>query len=193
MEADLQAAVQEKAGPAPDFNRWSPDFLADYIYQQHHTYYYDNGPIIADLLEKVQERHGARYPQLDSLGQLYAQLQAELAAHFIKEERVLFPYIHALVKARRTGDAEALAGYPAIEDPVHLMEAEHEAAGALLAEMNALTQGYTPPAGACNSHQYLYEKLKALETDLHQHVHLENNILFPKALRLEKDARAVRT
>jgi regulator of cell morphogenesis and NO signaling len=188
VEAALRdTATQPATGPALDFNRWAPDFLADYIYNQHHVYYYEEGPVIADLLQKVVAHHGAHFPELYKVADLYSQLQQELKTHFLKEERVLFPFIKALVQAKRSGDFSELAAYPDINEPVRLMEADHEAAGELLAELRAVTNGFTAPAGSCNSFQLLYKKLHDLEADLHQHIHLENNLLFPKALVLEKE------
>jgi regulator of cell morphogenesis and NO signaling len=188
VEAELaNSSNLQSTAPAFDFNRWAPDFLADYIYNQHHQYYYQEGPVIADLLEKVASRHGGHQPELFQIANLYAQLQQELKAHFLKEERVLFPFIKALVKAKSSGDTAELAAYPDINEPVQLMEAEHEAAGEILAQLRAAANGFTLPAGACNSFGLLYKKLQDLEADLHQHIHLENNLLFPKALALEKE------
>lgn len=190
VEAELNnSSNQATSAPAFDFNRWAPDFLVDYIYNQHHQYYYQEAPVIADLLQKVVARHGDHFPELYQLAGLYLQLQQELQGHFFKEERVLFPFIKALVKAQKERDFSALADYPAINEPVQMMEAEHEAAGEILAEIQAVTNNFAPPAGACNSFQLLYKKLRDLDTDLHQHIHLENNILFPKALALEKELR----
>ncbi|MEI6946765.1 iron-sulfur cluster repair di-iron protein [Paraflavisolibacter sp. H34] len=189
VQAALDSAVQAAATPTFDFNRWSADFLADYIYNQHHEYYYEHGPVIADLCDKVTGRHGNHFPQLYELSNLYRQLQQELDVHFQKEEKVLFPFIKALVAAHKTGDGSGLLAYPSVQGPVHAMEADHDDAGEVLAQIKALTDNYTPPAGSCNSFRFLYKKLQDLEEDLHLHIHLENNILFPKALALEADLR----
>jgi regulator of cell morphogenesis and NO signaling len=121
---------------------------------------------------------------------IYRTLQDELKEHFLKEERILFPFIKALVKAKRTGDRNDLQALPSITQPVRMMELDHDAAGELLSQLRYLTNDYTPPQGACNSVQLLFYKLSHLEADLHQHIHLENNILFPKALKLEKEVCA---
>jgi regulator of cell morphogenesis and NO signaling len=118
---------------------------------------------------------------------LFRLLEEELAGHFMKEEKVLFPFIQELAQAKRTGDISYLKDLPSVKDPVRMMEADHDNAGEILAQLRQLTNDYTPPAGSCNSFGLLYKKLEALESDLHQHVHLENNILFPKALALEKE------
>lgn len=194
VEEELNAPEQgSEAKDQNQYHRWQPDFLADYIYNQHHVYYYDEGPVIADLLEKVVARHGADYPFLNKLKELYGELQCELKAHFMKEEKVLFPFIKALTEAKRSGDASVLQRYPDIREPMQMMEMEHEVAGDLLKRIREAAQDYSLPAGACNSFTLLYQKLEALEADLHQHIHLENNLLFPKSLELEKKVRTQAT
>ena len=172
-----------------NYDRWSPDFLADYIYNKHHQYYYDEAPVINELLTKVANHHGERFPELMEVYRLYTGLSQELNEHFAKEEKVLFPFIKALVLSKQTGNTEDLKNQFSLSVPIQMMENDHEAAGELLAELRTVTSQYTAPAGACNSFQFLYQKLKELEEDLHQHIHLENNILFPKALALEKELR----
>lgn len=189
VEAELENPVQATSA-ANDYNRWEPDFLADYIYNQHHLYYYNELPVLKGLITKVTQHHGGHHPQLKYMYSLFGQLVQELDTHFMKEEKIVFPFIKALVIAKRTGDFDALNSQPSITDPIRIMEVDHDNAGEILAQMNKLSNDYTPPADACNSFQFLYKKLKDLEEDLHQHIHLENNILFPKALRLEKELRA---
>ena len=172
-----------------NYDRWSPDFLADYIYNKHHQYYYDEGPVINELLTKVANHHGERFPELMEVYRLYTSLSQELNEHFAKEEKVLFPFIKALVLSKQSGNTQDLQNQFSLSAPIQMMENDHEAAGELLAELRTVTSQYTAPAGACNSFQFLYQKLKELEEDLHQHIHLENNILFPKALALEKGLR----
>jgi regulator of cell morphogenesis and NO signaling len=181
--------VNESSKTTENYDRWSPDFLADYIYNKHHQYYYDEAPIIGELLAKVVDHHGERYPELQELYHLYFTLSQELNMHFAKEEEVLFPFIKALVRAKQTGNIEELTDEFSLEAPIQMMESDHEAAGEILAGLTEVTHGYTAPPGACNSFRFLYQKLKELDEDLHQHIHLENNILFPKALALEKALR----
>ncbi len=187
VEAALNQQDNRPAGPVLDFIQWDADFLADYIYNQHHKYYYSEGSVIADLLKKVYSRHGQSHPQLAQLYDLYHNLAAELSGHFMKEEKVLFPFIKALVVAQKNGDRTSLHQQPSLTEPIHMMEADHESAGDILAQIRKVIHQYTPPQNSCNSFKLLYQKLEDLEADLHQHVHLENNVLFPKALALEKD------
>ena len=188
LKAELDSVVQ-KAAVSENYDRWNPDFLADYIFNKHHQYYYDEAPIIGELLDKVVNHHGDHFPELHEVYRFYLELVQELNVHFAKEEKVLFPFIKALVRAKQNGNAEELEGRFSLEAPIQMMESDHDAAGEILTQLSEVTNAYTAPAGACNSFRFLYQKLKELDEDLHQHIHLENNILFPKALRLEKELR----
>jgi len=188
VEAELEKPAQPAAS-TNDYNRWQPDFLADYIYNQHHLYYYNELPVISALITKVTQHHGSNHPELGYLYQVFAKLVEELGTHFMREEEVVFPFIKALVQAKRSGNLEALNSQPSLTQPIQIMEEDHEAAGEILELMRRISNNYTAPADACNSYQFLYKKLKELDEDLHQHIHLENNILFPKALRLDKELR----
>jgi regulator of cell morphogenesis and NO signaling len=181
--------VKHTQQAAENFDRWSPDFLADYIFNKHHQYYYDEGPIIAGLLEKVTDHHGDRYPELREAYHLFSTLAQELSSHFAKEEKVVFPFVKALVRAKQTGNVDELKNQFSLAEPIRMMESEHEGAGEILVQLSDTTNNYTAPEGACNSFRFLYSKLKELQDDLHQHIHLENNVLFPKALALEKELR----
>jgi len=192
VEAELENPVQPVSS-ANDYNRWEPDFLADYIYNQHHLYYYNELPVLKGLIIKVAQHHGDNHPELKYLYSLFGQLVHELDTHFMKEEKIVFPFIKALVLAKRTGNFEPLNSQASLTEPIKIMEIEHEAAGDILAGMSKLSNNYAPPADACNSYQFLYKKLKDLDEDLHQHIHLENNILFPKALKLDKELRESKT
>src|SRR5829696_6925064 len=188
LEADLEK-LSVSVKPINDFNRWQPDFLAGYIYNQHHLFYYEEEPVITDLMAKVAERHSDHFPELQKLSSFYSQLVQELNTHFMREEKVLFPFIKALVEAKITGNPNLLSEQSSLIEPIRMMESDHEAAGDILKEMQKITNNYTAPANACNSFRFLYHKLAALEADLHVHIHLENNILFPKALAIEKSLR----
>jgi regulator of cell morphogenesis and NO signaling len=190
VEEELENVKQSQPS-SENFDRWNIEFLADYIYNKHHQYYYDEAPVIKDLLTKVVDRHGAHFPELNQVQRLFLDLSQELNSHFQKEESIVFPFIKALVEAKKTGKTEELQNRFSLSQPIQMMESEHEEAGEILTEINELTNNYTSPSGACNSFQFLYAKLKDLEDDLHQHIHLENNILFPKALKLEKELRSI--
>lgn len=188
LEAELER-VTVGTPVSENYDRWSPDFLADYIYNKHHEYYYEQGPVIGELLTKVSDHHADRHTELVEVSRLFLVLARELNAHFAKEEKIVFPFIKALVRAKQTGNKEELRNQFLLSQPIQMMEQDHEEAGAILAKLSEATNSYSPPPGVCNSFQFLYRKLKELQDDLHQHIHLENNILFPKALALEKELR----
>ncbi len=184
-QALLEATLTERKATF-DFSRWGLDFLSDYIYNEHHRYWYDEEPVITELVNKVADHHGTNHPELTVIKDLYSTLRQELNAHFIKEERVLFPHIKDLVRAKHQDVYPINSALPNIDEPLQMMEADHEAAGDLLKQIRKAANNFTLPADACNSFGLMYHKLKGLEEDLHQHIHLENNILFPKAALLHK-------
>lgn len=165
-------------GTQHDFSAWDPGFLADYIYHIHHKYIREQGPIIEQLADKVAVRHGAEHNELITLAEELHDLMEDLYQHLKKEEEKLFPFIKQSDKGGYTERQ--------IEEIIQAMEHEHESAGEELRRFRALTKDYTLPADACNSYTYLYEKIKEFETDLFQHIHLENNILFPKTIEIAK-------
>jgi regulator of cell morphogenesis and NO signaling len=165
---------------------WKPDFLIDYIINKHHRYVEKMLPIIFMHSQKVAEKHGANHPETDSIAELFAGIKDELEVHMQKEERMLFPYIKRILELGESGEEVPFPPFGTIENPVRVMELEHETAGKLMAEINSLSSGFTPPGDACTTYKVLYQELKEFESDLHVHIHLENNILFPKAIELEK-------
>lgn len=180
IEQELQQTGREKnAHPIP-YDDWSPAFLADYIVNTHHRYIKKTLPDIRTYADKVLRVHGARHPELQTVRELVEKIHAELIPHLEIEETVLFPQI----KSRAASvDACTLAASPAggaTPDPIHLLETDHQAVGQYLSTLRTLTNDYTPPADACASYNLLYRMLEEFEEDLHLHVHLENNILFPK-------------
>ena len=187
-EQQLESALAESAQlPATqrslNFASWEPGFLADYIVNVHHNYVRENGPVIAGLASKVANRHGDRHPELFALSEQLQLLLADLYQHLVKEENVLFPAIKKLASAQ--SDPQ-IADNISIASVVALMEQEHESAGDDLRSLRTITNQYQLPDGACNSYTYLFEKLREFEGDLFNHIHLENNILFPKALQLQQ-------
>ena len=175
-----QVAAQIEAQP-PESQAWPTDNmagLATYIENVHHSYVRNEIPRITALLDKVCAKHSDLHPELLPIQEKFADLAAELTQHMMKEERVLFPYLKALASG---GQAQSCFG--AVQNPIRVMMAEHENAGDLLVQIRTLTNNYQLPDGACKSYQVLYDALHGFERDLHQHVHLENNILFPQAMK----------
>jgi regulator of cell morphogenesis and NO signaling len=155
-----------------------PPALADHIVITHHRYLWEELPRLTALAAKVAAVHGEGHPELAEVGDLVAAIRAELEPHLLKEERVLFPAIAALV----AGQHEFPFG--SIGNPIGVMMAEHDRAGELLARLRATTAGYAVPSDGCASYRSLYERLEALEHDTHVHVHKENHVLFPAVLRI---------
>ncbi len=143
---------------------------------------------MAVLAQKVVNRHGDTQAHLPAMQKALAQLDDELIHHLGKEEHVLFPYIAKLEAAVASGSATPDACFGAVANPIAMMTSEHDAAGAWLAEIRRLSDNFTTPIGACPTYHAYYDGLQEFEQDLHQHIHLENNILFPRAISLESSA-----
>ena len=168
-----------------DFKNARLTDLIAHILSRHHGYVKQEIPRLKQLLVKVVAVHCTGHPELAAVQRTFISLANELTAHMLKEEMVLFPYIEKLEQATGAGKPAPLAPFGSVSNPVHMMELEHESAGKALEEIRALTSAYTPPGSACFSYKTLYSALKEFEADLHEHVHLENNILFPRAIALE--------
>ena len=172
-----------------DYESWEPDFLIDYIINIHHSYVKKYIPLISAHSEKVKNAHSANHPEVIKIAELFETVKSDLESHLLKEERMLFPYIKNLAVINRgTGNFEA-APFGTVQNPIRVMEMEHEAAGNMFYEIRKLSNNYQPPEDACITFKTLYEELKDFESDLHKHIHLENNILHPKAIAMEKELR----
>jgi len=191
IEQELQQADKAVANHALPFNEWSLDFLADYIVNTHHAYVKKNLPEIRGYAAKVAQVHGNRHPELLSVHQQVEAINAEFTSHMMKEEQILFPLIKELVKAKNNGGALKSSDIASVTGPINVMEMEHESAGKIMETIRILTNNYTLPEDACASYSLLFRLLAGFEEDLHTHVHLENNILFPKASALEKELAKV--
>lgn len=188
VEQELQQADKNIATARPlPYNEWNLDFLADYIVNTHHSYVRKNLPDIKNYAEKVKNVHGQLHPELIAVNELVSNIYSELTAHLAKEEKILFPYIKQLVAVKNNTASVEASPFGTINRPVNMMEMEHESVGAMLDEIRQLTNNYALPEDACASYSLLYRMLPEMESDLHLHIHLENNILFPKAIELEKE------
>jgi len=168
-----------------DYNSDNLSTLVDSIINSHHNYIKENIPLIDDLVDKVESVHGQNHPELSQIQYLWRGISTELTEHMVKEELALFPYILNIETSILTGQKLQKPAFESILNPIKMMEGEHEFAGTGLARIAELTNNYTPPADACTSFMALYQLLEEFQDDLHIHVHLENNILFPKALQFE--------
>ncbi|MBP7864525.1 MAG: iron-sulfur cluster repair di-iron protein [Acidobacteria bacterium] len=192
----LEAAVAQaplESGEEKDWKASSLTTLADHIEAVHHAYLRQALPRLTDLLGKVRRAHEARHgAMLARLEETFTRLRNELGTHLMKEERVLFPLIRDLERFARGEIAEFHAHCGSVRNPIRQMEHEHVEAGEALATMRELTVDYGPPPDGCPTFRALYDELLRLETDLHRHIHLENNVLFPGAVALEQQGPAPR-
>jgi regulator of cell morphogenesis and NO signaling len=183
---DLQSALAPAAAQ-PNWANASLKSLVEHIQRQYHAPLRAELPRLSAMLDKVVSRHGEQMPEtLLTLQRTFARLQRELLEHMAKEDRVLFPFVIALEAGGQPFVADA---EDRVKGPIAMMEADHEEAGAALEFIRETTGGYAPPEWACPTFRGLYYGLAQLETDMHVHVHLENNILFPRALQLAKGQR----
>ena len=170
-----------------DYDKWDLDFLMIYIENIHHTYVRESLPLISQYANKVAKVHGHHYPEVIKINKIFHEVANELLAHLQKEEQILFPFIGQLIDAKKGNAGLNKPAFGSVNNPIKMMEHEHDNAGNFLKEIADLTNNFSPPKGACNTFKALYAKLEEFEQDLHKHVHLENNILHKKAILLEKE------
>jgi regulator of cell morphogenesis and NO signaling len=170
-----------------DFDNWELDALIDHIVNTHHNYVKESVQILSQYANKVAKVHGQHYNFLLEVNTLFHEVADELISHMQKEEQILFPYIKKIVLSERNNNTQTPAPFGSVSNPISMMEHEHESAGEILRKIDTLTNHYTTPDDACNTFKALYSKLEEFEQDLHQHIHLENNILFPKAIIIENN------
>lgn len=183
--SDLMQLSQSRNCDANRYNTLPLDALIDHIVAVHHGYVGRMLPTIFAHTQKVASVHGGRHPEVIEIAARFATVATELQSHMMKEENILFPYIKALVAAEANGDAAPSPPFGSARNPIRMMEQEHQSAGNELYEIRSLSASYTPPEDACTTYRVTYQELQEFESDLHRHVHLENNILFPKAIALE--------
>jgi regulator of cell morphogenesis and NO signaling len=185
----VQLALEFAAGrptlPLPEWSRASLELLCAHIVVKHHAYARRELPRLLELSANVLARHGDVHPELAAIHATLSQLETEIIEHLAKEESVLFPYIVSLERSLTSPDEDPVSCYGFLPEPVAILSHDHEDAGRLLAQIRQLSHTFTPPLGVCLSYRIFYTGLQELEHDLRQHMHLENNILFPRAVKLE--------
>ena len=182
---ELEEIVNRKSEDI-DFNSWPLDLLADYVEKTHHRYVEEKSAMLIPYLNKLCKVHGERHPELFEINELFIGSAQDLAAHMKKEELILFPFIKQMVEAKKNGEALPAPHFGTVENPVAMMKHEHEAEGERFVKIAELTNNYEFPDDACGTYQVTYRMLEDFQNDLHKHIHLENNILFPKAIAMEK-------
>lgn len=177
VECDAQSDAEESI----DAHAMTLSALADHIEDTHHAYLREELPRLDTLTEKVSRVHGGKEPRLLKVREAFLALRAELEPHMVKEEQILFPMVRQLEASANCSD------FPCggIANPIRQMEHEHDQAGQALATFREATDGFVPPEWACNTYRAMLDSLERLEKDMHQHIHKENNVLFPKALQIE--------
>jgi regulator of cell morphogenesis and NO signaling len=160
--------------------------LVAHITSTHHKYTREEIARLRPLFDKVYSVHGKNHPELQQVRASFQEVAQELTPHMMKEEMMLFPYIVRMEEAVIQKEPILPPPFGTVQNPVAMMMREHDSAGDALRVMRQASAGYTPPGDACISYQTLYKALAAFETDLHQHIHLENNILFPRAIEMEQ-------
>jgi regulator of cell morphogenesis and NO signaling len=187
LEKLADAEIQERGRPPADPASLSMGRLIQHIVRVHHQYVRQELPGLVEMAHKLAAKQSGRAPELENVSELLEELRADMFAHLQKEEQVLFPFISQM-------DQESIVVYPpahacfrSVAQPVSMMMQEHESANHIVAELRRLTHGFKPPAWACATHIALYAGLREFENDLHQHVHLENDVLFPRAMATEAE------
>ena len=186
LENVLQVSQSENNGSI-DFNSWPLDLLADYIEKTHHRYVEEKTNVLLPFLDKLCKVHGANHPELFKINELFIGCAGELSQHMKKEELILFPFVKRMVKTKESDGILHQPSFGTVSNPIAMMMHEHDNEGERFRAIAELTNNYTPPADACTTYRVTFAMLKEFEADLHKHIHLENNILFPKAVVLEKD------
>ena len=184
----LTVVLGETSGAAANSKDMTASSLIDHILDKHHAYTKAEMQNLLPLMEKVVSRHGEHYEYLNQLKDFFQAVCDDLGPHMMKEEMVLFPYIQKLDHSIRHQLTASFPPFVTVKHPIGMMSVEHEEVGELLTKMRAITHNYALPDGACPSFTALYHRLAEFERDIHQHIHLENNILFPLAIELERKA-----
>lgn len=184
--AELIDATKHGSDQIIDYRSWPIDLLADYIEKKHHRYIENAVPVLEQFLDKLCKAHVVQHPELSEIREEFHNAVDALAAHMRREEHILFPYVRNLVASTR-GVQFTRPHFGSIANPIRMMMQEHDAEGERFGKIAALSNNYTPPRGSCTTYRVTYSLLKEFESDLHLHIHLENNILFPKAIEMENE------
>lgn len=178
LELELANLENTTVNAIHNFNEWNLDFLSDYIVNTHHKTVLRLLPQLISYTQKIEQVHGSNHPELIEVAAIFSRINKELLQHLSNEEEVLFPAIKELMKSN-SQEAKDI-----VVSEISRMKGEHEFAGGAMDKINVLTDNYSLPEDACNTYRVAYKLLEEFEDDLHVHVHLENNILYPKALKL---------
>ncbi len=185
IESEFEKLDSTSESISQNYNEWSLDFLVDFIINTHHKYVKSSLPLLMEYTAKVAKVHGKEHLEVVTIYDLFKEASEELNSHMMKEETILFPYIKQLVNEKKSVNEGCSFG--TVKNPIRMMEHEHDVVGNIFKTIRELSNDYTPPEDACTTYKLSYKKLEEFENDLHQHIHLENNILFPKSIKLESE------
>lgn len=186
IQKEVTQLLETKSEGTIDFKSWPSDLLIDYIEKTHHRFVAEKSAVLLPFLDKLCKVHGHAHPELFEINELFIGCAGELAQHMKKEELILFPFIKKMENASRTGQQIEQPHFGTVENPITMMKDEHEAEGDRFVKIAELTNNYTPPADGCNTYKVTFAMLQEFQQDLHKHIHLENNILFPMAIEMQE-------
>lgn len=190
LKQELTTAIAGSPAGERSWQEAPLDELVSFIVDRYHQRLKDELPRLTQMMNKVLAVHGERHPDLQAVGRTFEAIQGEIAPHMMKEERVLFPYITEMAGLAQRGEVLAGSPFGSVRNPIASMEQDHEALGELLVKLRKQTGDFTPPEDACNTYRGLFHGLTEMEGELHQHIHLENNVLHPRSVALEEKLQA---
>jgi regulator of cell morphogenesis and NO signaling len=186
IQDELDEVLESKSDIGIDFLSWPVDLLIDYIEKTHHRYVEEKSASLLLFLDKLCKVHGERHPELHEIATHFRICAGELAQHMKKEELILFPFVKKMYNALKNHTSLEQPHFGTVNNPIAMMKGEHENEGERFRIIAALTNNYTPPSDACQTYRVTFAMLQEFEQDLHKHIHLENNIVFPKAIAMEE-------
>lgn len=189
LEAEIRQAIERDGGAGDDVKQWPLSRLIEHIERVHHRYVDSRSVTLLQFLEKLCRVHGGRHPELFQIHEEFHACAGAMAMHMKKEELILFPFINQREKAKLHGGAVPTPGFGTVANPIAMMEDDHDAEGERFRRIAELTNGYNTPPDGCTTYATAFAMLREFEEDLHRHIHLENNILFPRAKALEEELR----
>lgn len=187
----IEAAKRGSENQSFDYKSWPLDLLTDYIIKTHHRYIKEKVPVLIQYLTKLCAVHGSNHPELYEIKNLFLESAADLESHMEVEERLLFPFIIRMKRAQSSGAHIETPPFGSIENQIILMKEEHNTEGQRFKKIASFATSYIPPADACSTYKVTFGMLEEFEKNLHKHIRMENNILFPKAIILEKNFESV--
>lgn len=186
---EINAVTLKQSSNTFDYKSMDTDLLIDYVEKKHHRYVNNTIPVLLQYLDKLCKVHGNQHQELFEINNEFKECATALTAHMKKEELILFPIIRNMMKSNATHHELNLPHFKTVNNPINVMLSEHDTEGERFRKIALLTNDYTPPADACGTYKVAFSLLKEFEDDLHTHIHLENNIVFPRAIELQKQLK----